>query len=95
MPNYWLVGAMYGGHDDQAPKFIRRGYWKLGWTDEDKPNMARLRDQIEPGDRIAIKRMMGQGSADIRITALGVVTETDLEDGRVYVNWVADDLKIA
>ncbi len=44
---------MYGGADDQLPKFIRRGYWKLGWADQDKPQMAGLRDQIEPGDRIA------------------------------------------
>jgi hypothetical protein len=83
---------MYGGHDDQAPKFIRRGYWQLGWADEDKPHMTRRRNQIESGDRIAIKRMMGQGSPNIRITALGVVTEVDSEDGRVYVRWVVDDL---
>ncbi len=92
MPNYWLVGAMWGGGDDQAPKFIRRGYWQLGWKDEDKPHMTRRRNEIEPGDRIAIKRMMGQGSSTIRITALGIVTEVDPEDGRVYIRWVSDNL---
>ena len=48
MAKYWVVGAMYSGNNDQAPKFIRR--------------------------------------------ALGVVTEVDAEDKRVYVTWIADDL---
>jgi hypothetical protein len=83
---------MYGGQNDQAPKFIRRGYWVLGWRDDDAPDQAQRRDEIQPGDRIAIKRMMGQGSTQIRVTALGVVTEVDPDDKRVYVNWLADDL---
>ncbi len=92
MPNYWLVGAMWGGSDDQAPKFIRRGYWQLGWKDEDKPFMTERRNQIEPGDRIAIKRMMGRGASSIRIIALGIVNEIDSEDGRVYIRWVLSDI---
>jgi len=92
MPQYWVVGAMYGGKDDQAPKFIRRGYWVLGWSDSDAPDQAQRRNQVRAGDRIAIKRMMGKGSAEIRITALGVVTEVDDDDKRVYVNWIASDL---
>lgn len=92
MPNYWLVGAMYGGNDDQAPKFIRRGYWKLGWADEDQPHMTDRRNQIEQGDRIAIKRMMGRGSSSIRVTALGIVNEVDPEDGRVYTRWIEHGL---
>ena len=83
---------MYGGHDDQSPKFIWRGYWVLGWSDADAPDQAQRRDHIRTGDRIAIKRMMGQGSSQIRITALGVVTEIDEDDKRVYVNWIANDL---
>ncbi len=92
MPQYWVVGAMWGGQDDQSPKFIRRGYWFLGWEDDEAPDQAHRRDQIRPGDRIAIKRMMGQGSNQIRITALGIVTEIDEEDQCVYVKWVASDL---
>jgi hypothetical protein len=92
MAKYWVVGAMYGGNNDQAPKFIRRGYWVLGWSDADAPDQAKRRDQIGVGDRIAIKRMMGKGATEIRITALGVVTEVDEEDKRVYVTWIADDL---
>jgi hypothetical protein len=92
MPQYWVVGATWGGQDDQAPKFIRRGYWLLGWSDEDAPDQAQRRDQVRAGDRIAIKRMIGKGSNQIRITALGIVTEVDDEDKCVYVKWVASDL---
>ena len=92
MPQYWVVGAVWGGHDDQAPKFIQRGHWYLGWSDEEAPDQAARRDQIRAGDRIAIKRMMGKGLNTIRITALGIVTEVDEEEQCVYVRWVADDL---
>lgn len=50
--------------------------------------MAKLREQIQPGDRIAIKQMLGKSSSSIMIKALGIVTEVDKEDKRVYVNWV-------
>ena len=87
MSNYWVVGAMWGGHDDQSEKFIRRGYWFLGWDDNDQPAQAKLRDQIQPGDRIAIKKMLGQGSPNIAIRAIGEVVEIDEEDKRVYIHW--------
>ncbi len=91
-PQYWVVGATWGGQDDQSPTFIRRGYWFLGWSDEEAPDQAHRRDQIRAGDRIAIKRMMGKGSQKIRITALGIVAEVDEEDDRIYVNWVVKAL---
>lgn len=91
--NYWVAGAMWGGRDDQSDIFIRRGYWFLGWTNEEQPAQAQLRDRIEPGDRIAIKRMLGRGSPDIEIRALGVVKEVDPEDRRVYVHWAASGLQ--
>jgi hypothetical protein len=92
MPKYWVVGAMWGGADDQSEVFIRRGYWYLGWSEKQQPKQTALRDQIEPGDRIAIKRMLGQGSPTIEIRALGVVKEVDPEDKRVYIHWAAKDL---
>ena len=93
MAQYWVVGAMWGGHDDQSDKFIRRGYWFLGWNDGDQPAQAKLRDQIMPGDRVAIKRMLGQGSPNIAIRALGVVKEIDEEDKRVYIDWFVRGLE--
>lgn len=32
MPKYWVVGASWGGKDDQTQVFVRRGYWYLGWS---------------------------------------------------------------
>lgn len=93
MHNYWVVGAMWGGHDDQSDVFIRRGYWFLGWNETEQPAQARLRDQIRPGDRIAIKRMLGQGSPSIEVRAIGVVKEIDPQDKRVYVDWVVSGMQ--
>jgi hypothetical protein len=93
MTNYWVVGAMWGGRDDQSDKFIRRGYWFLGWEDKEQPAQAKRRDQMRPGDRIAIKRMLGQGSPSIGIHALGVIREIDEEDDRVYVDWFVKGLE--
>jgi len=84
---------MWGGQEDQSDAFIRRGYWFLGWTDEEQPAQAKRRDQIRPGDRIAIKRMLGKGSTEIEIRAIGVVEEIDGDDKRVYVHWAAKDLE--
>ena len=84
MTQYWMVGAMWGGHEDQSEVFIRRGYWFLGWSDEEQPTQAALRDKILPGDRIAIKRMLGQGSPNIEVRALGTVKEIDHDDKRVW-----------
>lgn len=51
MPQYWVVGATYGGHEDQAPRFMRHGFWTLGYTEhgteENAPDQVRLRDQIQ------------------------------------------------
>ena len=93
MTNYWVVGAMWGGHDDQSEVFIRRGYWFLGWSDEEQPVQAGLRDQIKSGDRICIKRMLGQGATEIEIRALGIVTEVDSDDHRIYVDWLIKGLR--
>jgi len=90
MTQYWVVGAMWGGYDDQSDVFLRRGYWFLGYDDSDQPDQAARRAQIQPGDRIAIKRMLGQGSPNIEIRAIGIVREIDTDDNRVYVDWVLD-----
>ena len=33
--------------------------------------------------------MLGQGSPNIRIKAIGKIKEVDGEDGRVYVQWIS------
>lgn len=91
--HYWLVGANWSG-DDQADAFYRRGYWELGYDDAEQPGMARKRDSIRVGDRIAIKAMRGRGATTITIKGLGVVKEaSSTSDKRIYIVWLVPDLK--
>lgn len=94
MPQYWLVGAMWKGKHDMLPSFLAGGYWYLGYTPEQDEGQNALRDQMAIGDRIAVKKMLGQGSSNIEIRAIGIIKHIDIEDGykRIYVNWVLDEL---
>lgn len=89
---YWVVGAMFGGKDDVFDVFIKRGYWycwEPGSTDE--PSIVRQQEkvrQIEPGDRIAIKKMLGQGASEIEIRSIGIVEDVDHDEWRIYVKWM-------
>ena len=49
---------------------------------------------MQPGDRIAIKRMKGKGQTGIRIFHLGIIKGVILDTNKVIctVNWVATDL---
>jgi len=86
---YWLVGASWKG-DDQKDAFYRRGYWEMGYSDNDKPNFAEKRDSIDEGDRVAVKSMDGKGKSTITIHALGIVKE--VADGKVYIDWKITDV---
>jgi hypothetical protein len=88
---YFVVGATWE-EGDMLPKFIRGGYWQMGWADVDKPAMAKIRDQIRVGDRIAAKKMVGGASGKILILALGTVREL-CDAGIIQVNWVVTDLE--
>lgn len=92
MPNYWLVGAMWGGQDDQYNDFVERGYWELGWDDSDKPKMTERRTNIEIGDRVAIKKMLGQGSSEIEIRAIGIVSGKSASGRVLFIEWIASEM---
>lgn len=87
MPNYWLVGATWDGHD-LYPDFVDRGYWEMGWDDQDQPDMTAKRVSIQIGDRIAIKKRLGQGATDIQIRAIGIVTAKSASHRVVFVDWI-------
>jgi len=93
--HYWVVGAMFGGSDDNLPRFLRRGYWYC-WDPRDNtevpPVVANRFPRINVGDRIAVKRLLGAGATEIEIRALGIITDADLAEWRVYVDWVVPDL---
>ena len=91
MTNYWVVGATWD-EDYQDQRFVREGMWMLGWEDGPQPKKA---FQIQPGDRIAIKRMKGKAQTGIRILHLGIVKGVvTLELNKVVctVDWVATNL---
>ena len=92
MPNYWVVGASWGGVKHQDKKFIEQGIWMLGWEKGSQPKKA---SEIKAGDRIAIKRMKGKGKTGIKIFHLGIIKGVILETNKVIctVDWVATDLE--
>ncbi len=91
MPQYWVVGAMWDGHNDQFEEFIQEGYWLLGWSEDEQPVQIKRRDGIRPDDRIAIKKI-GSPNTKIEIRAIGIVSGIDPEDHRVSVRWLMSDL---
>ncbi len=88
--NYWLVGAIWNNTEDKKDEFFKRGYWEMGWNDDDQPSLASKKKQIKVGDRIAIKSMRGQGQSTITIRAIGIVKDVDTD--RIYINWILTDL---
>jgi hypothetical protein len=99
--NYWVVGATFNNNTlNMLDEFILRGYWYLGWSQEDSDNM-RVKEfldrshQIKINDRIAIKQLLGQGSSDILIHAIGIVKDVDMEEtGQIiYVNWLLTNIE--
>jgi hypothetical protein len=95
MTNYWVVGASWGGTEHQDKKFVEQGYWMLGWKEEKQPDQYSKASEMKVGDRIAIKRMKGQGQTGIRIFHLGVIKGVILDADKVIctVDWVATDLQ--
>lgn len=103
MTNYWLVGATWGGSKDVLPKFIKRGYWycwdihKFDSEDSRIGNSIKNQQerfaQVKQGDRIAVKRLLGKGSAEMAILAIGKVKDIDISEWRIYVDWILYDIK--
>lgn len=102
MNNYWVVGAMWGGTEDVLGTFLKRGYcycWDpkgdpkvVSDSNSDAGNSVKSQRErflnIREGDRIAVKKMLGQGATEIEIRALGIVKAIDTEEWRAYVTWI-------
>ena len=84
-----------GGVEHQDGKFVKEGYWMLGWEKKDQPSQYALAEQMKSGDRIAIKRMKGKGQSGIKIYHLGIIKGVILETNKVIctVDWIATDLQ--
>lgn len=94
MTSYWVVGASWGGVDHQDQRFLEQGCWILGWEEKDQPDQYAKASKIQPGDRIAIKRMKGQRQTGIRILHLGIIKGVIPDANKVVctVDWVATNL---
>lgn len=89
---YWLVGAYWDDKDDYTDVFVAAGYWQMGYSDQQKPEYARLRRSMKKNDRIAIKARGGKGKSHLIIKAIGIVQAMEpQDDGRVWVRWVLTD----
>lgn len=94
----WFVGAMYGGTEDQTPRFLQEGVWENGYSDKYIDEVK----SIQAGDRIAIKSSYirkhglpfdnrGLNVSVMAIKAIGTVKE-NLGDGRTLkVDWIPYD----
>ena len=91
---YWLVGASWGGQDHQDQSFVENGYWVLGWESSEQPAQFAKGEQIKVGDRIAIKRMKGKGSSEIKILHIGIIKGVVAETNKsiCVVDWIVKNL---
>ena len=57
--NFFLVGTMYGGEDEQLGKWVHEKIWRLGWNNREKEqaylNMKKIWDDFELGDILIAK----------------------------------------
>jgi len=56
-----LAGGSNWDGQDKTGKFTRNHYWEMGYHDEGKQELAKLRKSMKEGDRIAIKSIESQG----------------------------------
>ena len=94
----WFVGAMYGGKDDQMPRFIEEGIWENGYEDKHLD----LVKSIKVGDRIAIKAAYVRKNnlpfdsrdlhvSTMKIKATGTVTNNYGDGRKISVEWTEID----
>lgn len=89
---YWVVGASIEG-ENRDKEFVEKGIWLLGW---EKGHQFEKATNMQPGDRIAIKRLTGQTSEDvIKILHIGIIKGVIIEETNKVictVDWVATNL---
>jgi 5-methylcytosine-specific restriction protein B len=91
--SYWFAGAVWGGTDDQLPRFREQGIWENHYEDQFSDLVRRMR----PGDQIAIKASFvkkrvpfdaGRKPVSVmRIKATGTVLANPGDGRTVRVAW--------
>lgn len=86
MSNYWIVGATVQD-ENMRDEFISRGFW-FG----DRDSAQDVIDEVQKGDRFAMKRMLGQGATEVEINAIGIVQKANrfaaMPFKFFYVDWL-------
>ena len=87
-PTYFLGGATWDGQHVYQ-EFITKGIWRSGWGSNNDQYRETL-EQASVGDRIAIKKGLGQGAKKIQIRAIGEIIAIDLDEEfcTFYVKWL-------
>ena len=91
---FWFVGAVWGGGNDQSPRFFADGIWQNGYEKKFADDVRRMK----PGDRIAIKASFtrknnlpfdnrGKPVSCMRIKAIGTITANPGDGKTVNVVW--------
>jgi 5-methylcytosine-specific restriction protein B len=91
---FWFVGALWNGSDDQTERFVRDGIWQNGYDEKFGEHVQRMKR----GDRIAIKASFVQKYglpfdnqekpvSCMRIKAVGTITEATNDGKTVKVDW--------
>ena len=91
---FWFVGAVWGGTDDQIDRFHSEGIWQNGHDEL----YAELVARMKPNDRIAIKASFVKKFglpfdnqeryvSCMRIKAIGTITEASSDGHTVKVDW--------
>jgi hypothetical protein len=95
---YWLLGATFGGNEDQVERFLREGIWEIRTPKNTEADAVR---SMKAGERIAIKSTFvqtlnlpfdnrGQGISAMRIKARGTITGNTGDGERISVAWDED-----
>ena len=94
MRNHWLVGAREDGNVDRTAEFVEGGFWK-SFVPEDKKldSERKLWSEAEPGDRIGIKRRLGNAGDGIKVTTTGTITSIDRDAKRLSVDWTEAEME--
>ncbi|WP_294541574.1 AAA family ATPase [uncultured Rhodoblastus sp.] len=93
---FWFVGAIWNGADDQTDRFLSEGIWQNGYDEKFSDHVKRMK----PGDRIAIKASFvkkyglpfnnqEKPVSCMRIKAIGTITAATKDGKTVKVNWTA------
>ncbi|SEP82200.1 AAA domain (dynein-related subfamily) [Devosia sp. YR412] len=92
---FWIVGASFGGNDDQTQRFVQDGMWEIRTPDQNETTQIK---SMKIGDRIAIKAAFvqkrnlpfdnrNQSVSVMRIKARGVITDNPANGQSVSVAW--------